>query len=101
MSRDPKFGVPEFPPTPGCASTSDARKRAAEVVAPVADVGALAIKMCPNASGPCPHCLSAIAAHDRALLERAWDEGHRLTVPHSDRCEPTCPNPYRAIRSTP
>lgn len=40
MSRDPKFGAPEFPPTPGCASTSDARKRAAEAQAagPVADV---------------------------------------------------------------
>lgn len=25
----------------------------------------------------------------------AWDEGHRLTAPHSDSCEPTCPNPYR------
>lgn len=30
-----------------------------------------------------------------ARLAEAWDEGHRLTRPHSDACEPTCPNPYR------
>lgn len=34
-----------------------------------------------------------------AARAEAWDEGHRLTRPHSDACEPTCPNPYRAALS--
>lgn len=31
----------------------------------------------------------------RQIKAESWDEGHRLTAPHSDACEPTCPNPYR------
>lgn len=31
-----------------------------------------------------------------ARMSEAWDEGHRLTAPHSDRCEPRCRNPYAA-----
>lgn len=37
-----------------------------------------------------------IAERVEAAKAEAWDEGHRLTAPHGDRCEPTCPNPYRA-----
>lgn len=40
----------------------------------------------------------ALTDEDRA---RIWDQGHRLAPPHSDRCEPTCPNPYRAAQRDP
>lgn len=39
--------------------------------------------------------LSGYAAGEQDARADAWDEGHRLARPHSDACEPTCPNPYR------
>lgn len=39
-----------------------------------------------------------LAAAVREARAAAWDEGHRLTAPHSDACDPDCPNPYRADR---
>ena len=42
------------------------------------------------------HVAEALAPVFREAEAAAWDEGHRLTRPHSDLCEPTCPNPYRA-----
>lgn len=48
-----------------------------------------------------PALLDRLVAAEAKVAD-AWDEGHRLTAPHSDRCEPRCPNPYRAaLEQTP
>ena len=42
-----------------------------------------------------PAVRDLIAKAEQRGRAEAWDRGHLLTRPHSDLCEPTCPNPYR------